>query len=34
MVDILTTTNARYKKHVDQHRRHVEFEVGDFVWVV
>ena len=32
--DNLTSSNARYKRHADQHRRHSEFEVGDFVWAV
>ncbi|KAL6211490.1 hypothetical protein ACLB2K_016715 [Fragaria x ananassa] len=26
--------NAKYKQAADVKRRHVEFEVGDFVWVV
>ncbi|XP_039143926.1 uncharacterized protein LOC120281051 [Dioscorea cayenensis subsp. rotundata] len=34
MFDNLTTANACYKQHADQHRRHIEFEVGDFVWTV
>ena len=32
--DNLSAANARYKARADQHRRHVEFEVGDFVWAV
>lgn len=34
MFDNLTTANACYKQHADQRCRHVEFEVGDFVWAV
>ncbi|GER51091.1 phosphatidylinositol 4-kinase [Striga asiatica] len=26
--------NASYKWHADAHRHHIEFEVGDYVWVV
>lgn len=32
--DNLSAANARYKARADQRRRHVEFEVGDFVWAV
>ena len=32
--DNLVQTVAKYKSHADKKRRHVEFEVGDFVWVV
>lgn len=30
----LEASNARYKAHADTKRRHVEFEVGDYVWAV
>jgi hypothetical protein len=30
----LCESNAKYKGASDQHRRHVVFEVGDYVWVV
>ena len=32
--DNLSTTNSKYKQHADKKRRHLEFEVGDFVWAV
>ena len=32
--DNLSANNAKYKRDADQKRRHVEFEVGDFVWAV
>ena len=32
--DNLSQSNAKYKQHADQRRRHLEFEVGDFVWAV
>ncbi|KAI3709992.1 hypothetical protein L2E82_39765 [Cichorium intybus] len=32
--DNLTAANAKYKFHADKRRRHVEFEVGDFVWAI
>nr|GEW11078.1 putative reverse transcriptase domain-containing protein [Tanacetum cinerariifolium] len=32
--DNLVCTNSKYKQDADQKRRHVNFEVGDFVWDV
>nr|GFB13631.1 putative reverse transcriptase domain-containing protein [Tanacetum cinerariifolium] len=32
--DNLVRANSKYKQDVDQKRRHVDFEVSDFVWVV
>nr|GEW18453.1 putative reverse transcriptase domain-containing protein [Tanacetum cinerariifolium] len=32
--DNLVRANSKYKQDVDQKRRHVDFEVGDFVWAV
>nr|GEX18573.1 putative reverse transcriptase domain-containing protein [Tanacetum cinerariifolium] len=32
--DNLVRANSKYKQDVDQKRRHVEYEVSDFVWVV
>ena len=32
--DNLTSANSRYKQKADQKRRHLEFDVGDFVWAV
>lgn len=34
VLENLTTVNARYKQHAEQHCYHVEFELGDFVWVM
>ena len=30
----LTNANSKYKQKADQKRRHLEFDVGDFVWEV
>nr|GEU48856.1 putative reverse transcriptase domain-containing protein [Tanacetum cinerariifolium] len=32
--DNLVLANSKYKQDADQKRRHVDFEVGDFVWAV
>ena len=32
--DNLVQSVAKYKSHADKKRRHVEFEVGDFVWAI
>ena len=32
--DNMSTANSKYKQHADKKRRHLEFEVGDFVWAV
>ena len=32
--DNLTSANSRYKQKADQKCRHLEFDVGDFVWAV
>lgn len=32
--DNLVRANSKYKQDADQKRRHVDFEVGDFVWAV
>nr|GEX24290.1 putative reverse transcriptase domain-containing protein [Tanacetum cinerariifolium] len=32
--DNLLRANSKYKQDADQKRRHVDFEVGDFVWAV
>ena len=32
--DNLTASNTKYKQHADHKRRHLEFDVGDYVWVV
>nr|GEX45500.1 putative reverse transcriptase domain-containing protein [Tanacetum cinerariifolium] len=32
--DNLVHANSKYKQDADQKRRHVDFEVGDFVWAV
>ncbi|KAE8731801.1 hypothetical protein F3Y22_tig00002511pilonHSYRG00030 [Hibiscus syriacus] len=31
---IIRDINTKYKSRVDSHRRHILFDVGDFVWVV
>ena len=32
--DNLNASNSKYKQHVDIKCRHMEFEVGDYVWAV
>ena len=32
--DNLSAANSRYKQVADRKRRHLEFDVGDFVWAV
>nr|GEV70423.1 reverse transcriptase domain-containing protein [Tanacetum cinerariifolium] len=32
--DNLVRANSKYKQDADQKRRHVDFEVGDFVWAI
>ena len=34
MHDNLVQAAAKYKSSADKKRRHVEFEVGDYVWAI
>ena len=32
--DNLSMSNSKYKQHADQRRRHLEFDISDYVWAV